>query len=367
MPSALSALARAIAASPGWETAPSSAIVADRSTRRLAIIGRFSAAERGTTSLQSLNLDSAIARLRRLSLPDIESACEDLAARLVAHFGAGEAGRARYVAIPRGGFTVLGMLATALGLDHDRLQPSRRDRRPLVIVDDCALSGARFRGFLRRHAKERTVVFATLASPPALRAAIEAAEPRVAACISAREIATQTPTPRDQKWRRQLLAANPDAYWYGRTEPIAFPWGEPDRLLWHPLERRTIAAWRLVPPELCLKNRAGEPRSKIPVQEIPSAKGPIRPAPEVVYVAIDQEVVIFNLKTGRSVVLDTVASDLWHALIRQGTLAGTTRELLQRYDAPQRRVRADVDDLVGTLESEGFLERRPATRPRATR
>jgi hypothetical protein len=126
----------------------------------------------------------------------------------------------------------------------------------VIVVDDCALSGARFHHFLRTVRANR-IVFAPLYSPPELRAAILQREPRVVCCLSARNLAGHrlTAQPREtDTW-----------YWSGHVEPLCFPWNEPDRTFWNPAAKRWELAWRIVPPELCPKNRPATGTVPIPV------------------------------------------------------------------------------------------------------
>src|SRR5687768_10417176 len=107
-------------------------------------------------------LARARARPRRLTYEQAEAEAKSLAAALVAAFGRDEIKSFSYTAIPRGGLFVLGMLSYVLDLDRRVLQP-RSSGEPLVVVDDCSLSGARFRNFLQAD-EHPQVVFAHLYS-----------------------------------------------------------------------------------------------------------------------------------------------------------------------------------------------------------
>ena len=138
-------------------------------------------AGRSTSLLAPLN-----DRVCRLTYRQAEAAAKRLAARLVSRFGQGELSRFRYTAIPGGGLIVLGMLAYVLDVERRALL-GQEGELPLVIVDDCSLSGNRFGQFLQR-VDAGQVIFAHLYSHPELRAAIERQEPRVLACLSAHDL-----------------------------------------------------------------------------------------------------------------------------------------------------------------------------------
>lgn len=244
------ALARAIAASPGWPAGCGAVLLARESPApALAVLGRFD--EEGTAWLhgQARALHDACRRLRAVDPATLAEDCARLAEALHARLGPGALPEARLLAIPRGGRHVLKGLERLLG--------GGGRGRTLIVVDDCALSGARFHQFLRTVPGDR-IVFAPLYSHPELRAAIVRREPRVACCLSARDLAGQR------------LAAQPGAadswYWSGHVEPLCFPWNEPDRTFWNPAAGRWELAWRIVPPELCPKNRPPAGAAPIPVQ-----------------------------------------------------------------------------------------------------
>jgi len=139
--------------------------------------------------------------------------------------------------IPRGGYFVLGMLSYLLDLERKALWSPSPDGL-LVIVDDCALSGARFYYALHSVPNER-VIFAHLYSPPELRAAILAQEPRVVACVAAHDLRDSAreryPDEAEykawqQRWRERLPEPR---YWVGLPEPVVFPWSEPERSVWN--------------------------------------------------------------------------------------------------------------------------------------
>jgi hypothetical protein len=236
------ALARAVAASPGWPDGSDAVLMAHTGPQpRLIALGRFDRAGEDWLRCQAHALHHACGHLRYVGYPQVERDCERLADMLREELGK-DLTQAKFLAIPRGGFVVLSLLATLLDLDPEQMAPSCPpcpENRPLVVVDDCALSGVRFSQFLRGQDSSR-IVFAPLCSPPELRSAIESREPRVERVLSAADV--------------------------GAAEALAFPWNEPDRAVWNPAAERWETAWRIVPPELCLKNRVARP---IPVQVHP--------------------------------------------------------------------------------------------------
>ncbi len=210
----LNALARAIAASPEWPAGCEATLVVRRGPpSALAVLGRFGEAQKAWLLRQTQVLEDACSRLRYAGAGQVEEDCRALADGLRAALGTESLARARFTAIPRGGLIVLDLLADRLGLVPGQMRPPFPADRPLVVVDDCALSGARFHRFLRQ-IDHPSVVFATLYSHPELRAAIRLREPRVAACLSARDL--------DGRRIGDSGAAD-EYYWSGEVETLCFP------------------------------------------------------------------------------------------------------------------------------------------------
>ena len=89
-----------------------------------------------------------------------------------------------WVGIPRGGLIVLGILSYWLKLPSQQVGCTPLADGPIVVVDDCALSGARFASWLRTQ-DARPVIFAHLLSPEILRQRIAETESEVVAVIAA--------------------------------------------------------------------------------------------------------------------------------------------------------------------------------------
>lgn len=347
--SALTALARAIAASPGLP-AGTVFVVRPEPDPVLGIFAESGSLDPVRLRLQVRAAESGIGRLRLIGYNEVEAAVERLATGLIDRFGAESVRRFRYTPLPRGGLVVLGLLASRLDLPVERLSPpacAPGEDTPLVVVDDCALSGARFAAFLRGN-PVRQVVFAHLFSPPALRSAIESTEPSVLACLAAHDLENADET--RESWRQRLDGRR---YGPGTGARIAFPWNEPDRLIWNPGTGEVELGWKLVPPERCLKQRDVRPR----VQVQPRAHGPWRPSSTVLFAEHRGETVILRLDTGEVFRLQGTARAMWRALLQGGDPETAFRLLLTRYRVREETLAADLDKFLRTLRERGLLER----------
>lgn len=353
------ALARGLASSPVWEEMDDAILVVRTGPKPLvAIFGYFDTNHQ--TKLAALNwqLEHVLPRLRYVNYRQSERAAARLAAQLLARFGHKQVKQFRYLALPRGGYFVLGMLAYALDIRRDRLEFPHHVSEPLVVVDDCALTGLRFRHFLKKCPSSQ-IIFAPLCSHPDLRTAIRAHEPRVIACLSPQDLHDFAPKQLGSAyaaWRERWLTRSPDAYWVGLTDHVCFPWSEPDVGIWNPQTGREEAGWRLVPPELCLKNRRTPRRLPSRLQFQPLGPGPLRAAPHVLFGELRSQVVVANVATQESFALAGVAADMWTSIATLGDAAEVLVSMKQKYDVEEERLAKDLEQFVGNLLERGLLE-----------
>lgn len=360
-------LARALASSPLWRDMPRAALLVRRSPRpAIGVVGQFDAASEKRLAALGDQITRSLGGLRYVSYAQAEQDCERLAERLIERFGREELRRFRFTAIPRGGFIVLGMLAYALGLDQSQLEPPRTPGAPLVVVDDCALTGSRFGRFLER-CESREFIFAHLYSHPDLREAIEISEPGVLACLAAGDLADHAPERLGAEydaWRRRCLARGyGHRYWVGQLDHVAFPWNEPDAAFWNPVTETMERGVNLVPPEMCLKNRtipsteSVQPRVRVQ----PECPGPLRPSERVIFGDFEGQTVVGDLETGESFSLSGVAADLWRAIAERGSLEDAIDSLASEYDVDTAILRDDLRGFVEDLLLRGLLENAEAS------
>lgn len=296
---------------------------------------------------------------RWISYAQAELLCERLAAQLIDHYGRAELHRFGVQPIPRGGLIVLGLLGYLLDLRPDQFRPD--PGRPLLVVDDCAISGVRFHQMLRA-TSAAPVLFAPLLSHPGLRAAIAAAEPRMLAVHSGDDLRDVTaelvPDPAERRaWEETWARRGPiGAYWLGQPEPVSFAWSEPDQLLWNPGAAQVESGWALTSPDRCLKTRAAltAPLGGAPLR---GERGPLRPAPHVAHGDFGKELLLANLATDECIALEGTAVDFWRALIARGSLEAIVELVAPRYEVEPARLRADAENFVATMLAAGFLTR----------
>lgn len=345
--SPVKALASAIAASPGWPSGCQAALVVRQEpTPVLAVLGCFSEPAESWLRRQIRTLHKSCGTLRYINPKQVKTDYRLLADRLRALLGKEGLARARFTAIPRGGIVVLDLLVDRLGIGHDQLRPPFPPDCPLVVVDDCALSGARFHQFLRQ-VDHPSVVFATLCSHPDLRASIRRHEPRVASCLSARDLGGR---------QIEETGATDRYYWSGEVEALCFPWNEPDRLFRNPTTGNWELAWRIVPPELCAKNRPAPGTQPIPIQVQPEGKGPLRPSARALTADVEGTIIVCDVETGKTFSLAGSGSDLWRALVRHGDLEAAVADLHREYAVPEETLLTDARRFRDELCARGLLE-----------
>jgi hypothetical protein len=229
-----------------------------------------------------------------------------------------------------------------------------------VLVDDVAISGLRMSRVLDRMPGERTIV-AVLHAHPDLRTALLARHPRVEAFVSAYDLRDHAPSALGDgyaTWHARWSArSGPDVCWIGQPDHVAYPWNEPDLSVWNDVTAREETGWCVVPPGRCLKRRR---RPGVEVQTMASGVGPWRAHPEVVAAEAEGRVVVGQLETGATFVLDDLTADLWRRLTATGDLHATIDGLMVAYEADRSVLTNDVTAFVDQLRESGLLVEAPA-------
>ncbi len=349
-------LALALAASPVWlEAGPALLLVREDGPGTLGILGSFTAEMASSIQAMEWQIDFSLNRLRYVSYQQVEADCKILAAQLTETLGREELEDSRFVAIPRGGRNVLGILSYILDIRGDNRTSD--SGRTVIAIDDCAISGLRCAEFLAEETAER-VVFAHLYSHPDLRAAVERREPRVQACLGARDLADYAPEDLGAEydmWKSDWESRSDQrAYWAGHPEHICFPWNEPDITVLNRAANRTEAGWRVVPPDSCVKNRH-RPNPQIVVQIQSAGSGEIQPSPSTLFGELAGKVLVANVDSGECIQLEGTAADMWRAVLQHEDLDQATRSLCDLYAVGENELRPDLEELIASLTDKGML------------
>lgn len=282
---------------------------------------------------------------------------EVLAERLVARCSRTYLSELTFVAIPRGGLIVLGMLAYWLDLRPEQL--SGRDsgpKTPVCVVDDCALTGLRFSQILAT-IKSESVAFAHLYSRPAVRAAIFEREPRVHQCVAARDIeAFKEGESRLLRERavagRRPLAEQQGAKRYAveMTATVGFPWSEPDTNITDPVSGQVENRWRFLPPHRCLKNLTGlglPPHGN-------GARSWFVP-PDLVWGLFGDLVWLVKPAHKQAYRLDGIHAEMWRALAACGDVETTVDCLQERHHGGRDALAEQLTRFIDELRVEGLI------------
>jgi hypothetical protein len=351
---AVVALAQAIALHPMWKELPHAMLVArTQPTPCLGVIGIIPPKSLGQIEIRQASLNQACHRLRYVSYAEATAACEALTERLIDTFGLQALRNFKFCGIPRGGLIVLGMLSYTLGLSHEQMAPPYPQNVPLVLVDDCALSGSRF-ARTRSQYPQHELIFAPLYAHPDLRRNLTAAEPQVLHCLSGQNLYDHGPNIMGtdyESWQtknRARLAGQ--RYWLGLPDYLCFPWNEPDHLLWNPSAETLEQSWRILPSTHCLKNRPG---ASLTVNRQPQCKGWLRPTAQTIFGTLDRQVMIGNLATGETFGLSGKAAEYWSVLLETETLEDAIAILSQHNS--ESIVRKELTGLIDQLLSQNIL------------
>lgn len=291
-------------------------------------------------------------RLRYVDYRLAEQDCSILAAQILSRWSRTDLEGASFAAIPRGGLIVLGMLSYLLDLQPGQL---REGEGPLFLVDDCALTGARFASRMKETG-DREVVFLHLYSHPDLRRAIEEKEERVVACLAAHDLADMAPESfpdpeRLAEWRRRWQERLGERYWYGQPEPVCFAWNEPDRPFWNEATGQVEDGWRLLPPHLCLKTRAALGG---PPPEAPGTREWQAPD-DLVSGEFDGVLWLCHTRTEQIFSLSGTGADLWRWLACWGSADFAARRLAATYGVDPETAQRETLAFASELEVAGLL------------
>ena len=288
--------------------------------------------------------------------------CVILAERLEDRLGASALNEAVFAGVPRGGLIVLGMLSMVMGLRQDQLGSHRSAADLVVFIDDCALTGHRLKALIGESPAER-LACGFLRAADELCAAVEARESRVEACLAVsrlRDVGPQMLGSGYAHWveRWNHIAEGHERYWIGVPERVAFAWKEPDRSFINTATGEREVGWHVMPRKMCLSTQALPTKHVVVLQE--PGIGPLRPSPGLFWIESDGIVEVAQQGSGEAVKLDAVGSAIWTSIVQCGEIDGVVTNLREIFDAPETRLRDDVDVFVDQLLETGLLVRTEA-------
>ena len=323
-------------------------------------------------------LASQLARVgyaaRYVSYTEAERLTEVLASRLIERYGRDELTKLEYRAIPRGGTIVLGMLAYALDLPahalqvrHDRAAPN--PERPIVVVDDCILSGMRLKQHLG-FPGDRRVILAALFAPAALgdRTTVGNRPVDWNSAVLLDDLAPQLYGDGYSTWLDSWTRRLGDSVlWIGQPEHLCFAWSEPESAFVNAATGEVEAGFRLVPPNRCLRARIAQ-TAAVPgdsadrVQVHRDGPGPLNAPPNVVAAQIGGQRIAVARFAGdchdpvdECYLLEESGSDMWTQFITHGTVEQASHNLGSWYDADPAAIAADAEALAEALVEMGLL------------
>lgn len=357
-------VARNLTSYPG----PVRVVLSPEREQKLAVVGWFTDEEARQFTAEAEQFTHALPRLRYVSYEQAESDCAVLADRLRDRLGSAGVRDAVFAGIPRGGLLVLGMLSYVLDLTPDQLSPKHAPDRPLVVVDDCFITGSRVGRFLDNLSDRSRVTLAGLYAHPDLSNALEEMHPAVNACIHARDLSDYAPELYGEDypaWRARWTArSSGHRYWYGVTDRLCFAWSEPDSGWWNPTTQRTERNWSLLPKDRCLDGRnLLSDESSVPVFVQDASRGEVKMVPGVVYASFSDQTIVGHPEQGTCLVLEETAADFWRVLVEHADLPSAQSALAELFDVESRELHSDLHAFVDTLIEKGLLQRSSTAPP----
>ena len=304
-----------------------------------------------------------------------------LAAELIGRYGRDDVRSFAYQGIPRGGVIVLGMLSYALDLPPAALAPPADETAPLVLVDDCVISGVRFRQQWD-HIGSRRLILATLFAPDDFCSRIvsgadtsrkPARQFEHVSAVTLPDLAQELYGNAYGAWySRWQERQEGQGLWIGQPEHLCFAWSEPESSFYNAATGELERGFSFVPAGRCLRARhQTTDRLSVPkfgrkkefgVQIQRDGTGPVRVPPWVVSARLDTDrtaVASFADGGGENAracfLLEGTAADMWRSLIDEGTIAGALHALQQLYAIDPVTLSADLTSFCTELLDRGLL------------
>jgi predicted transcriptional regulator len=82
----------------------------------------------------------------------------------------------------------------------------------------------------------------------------------------------------------------------------------------------------------------------------------VEAADDVIYQALQDEIVLLNMNDQKYFGLDDVGSEMWKLLVEHGNVETVTDRLCSEYDVDRATVQADLDILIRNLLNAGLLK-----------
>lgn len=86
-------------------------------------------------------------------------------------------------------------------------------------------------------------------------------------------------------------------------------------------------------------------------------------SPHVRYTRVEGDFVLMDMRSGKYLGLDPVASTIWQSLSEHGDLARAAETVCESFDVELERARADIEAWIDELADKGLLERRTSEPP----
>ena len=287
-------------------------------------------------------LQKSIQQIQYLDIAKCESLAHSLAQKINLSLDPETLQKSRVVSIPRGGLFVSAMLSYILPIKHHQLQPFSDCDSPIILIDDCSISGFRLAQQLCG-LKNKQIYFYTLVSPAQLRQAALAVQPRLRVFESAMDLNVYN---NDSSGR---MDARSNRYWQGQCDAICFPWGETQRFYPSDSENKQTTLWPVSPLQKNLKSSLLE--QKIPFYAVTEAQDrAISTGQHILYYSKDNLTRIYNAESKQHYSLDGVGSAIWQSLLSHSTVDQTLEHLCSLFSVEKKRLEKDVKDLIAKFE-----------------
>ena len=81
----------------------------------------------------------------------------------------------------------------------------------------------------------------------------------------------------------------------------------------------------------------------------------VEPSEDVIYQAMQKEIVLLNIRSQQYFGLDDVGSEMWKLMVQHGDVETVVKMMSAEYDTGPDTIRRDLEDLIKRLKDVGLL------------
>lgn len=320
------------------------------------------------------SLDHYCKKIINITYSQVETATDLLATKLIDRFGRKELKSFSFFPVPRGGLICLGFLSYCLNLTYKNIvhliEADHKNSKPIVLVDDCSMSGHRLLEFAQRF-KGKNTIGAVLYAPKELQDGFKNNSIKSIDCFVGEYL--QPSNDVDMlPIKGEVLASKmslKDRVLAGDFRLPCFPWGEADQTIIDAKMQKPISGWALTRPKTSGDNpnvdRSGGHQRQFDFGKCINRTCDLQNAielprseklnPDYMFFECGESLVAHDVVTKTSLELNSTGLDMLSAYLEIGSICDTVTELQTRFHVDREMLREDLTRVLNNFEKHRLL------------